>query len=67
MIGSTRSQQLMMAWDVKNWDQESTKVTQTQELMYVLDFHEFRIIHGRLKKKKSMFFLIYNFVSTKAC
>ncbi len=36
-----------MAWDVKNWDQKSNKVSQTKQLTYVLDFHEHRMIHGR--------------------
>jgi hypothetical protein len=50
MIQSTHSvyaQQLNMAWDVKNWDRKSTKANWTQELRDVLDFHEFKMIHGR--------------------
>jgi hypothetical protein len=45
MIRSTRStyaQGLKMAWDVKNWDQESIKVSSTQELTFVLDFYELK-------------------------
>jgi len=38
---------LKMAWDVKNWDQESTKVSQTQKLTNVFNFHESRMNHGR--------------------
>ncbi len=41
------ARQLKMAWDVKNWDQESTKVNQTQKLIIVLDFHKFKMIHGK--------------------
>jgi hypothetical protein len=50
MIQLTRSayaRRLKMAWDVKNWDRESTKVSWTQKLTIVLDFHESRMIHGR--------------------
>jgi len=50
MIQSTRStyaQRLKMTWDVKNWDQESTKTNRTKKLINVLDFHEFKLIHGR--------------------
>jgi hypothetical protein len=50
MIKSTRcvyAQQLKKAWDVKNWDRESNKTSQTKELIDVLDFHESRMIHGR--------------------
>jgi hypothetical protein len=36
-----------MAWDVKNWDQKSTKANRIKELIDVLDSHEFKIIHGR--------------------
>jgi hypothetical protein len=36
-----------MAWDVKNWDQEYTKLSRIQKLPIVLDFHEFRMIHER--------------------
>ncbi len=38
---------LNMAWDVKNWDWESTKASWTQKLTNVLNFHESKIIHGR--------------------
>ncbi len=50
MIWSTHSTyawQLKMAWDVKNWDQESTKANQKIKLIVVLDFYESRMIHGR--------------------
>jgi hypothetical protein len=50
MIRSTRcvyARQLKMAWDVKNWDRESSKTNQTKQLANVLDFHESRMIHGR--------------------
>jgi hypothetical protein len=33
--------------DVKNWDQESNKANRTKKLTNVLDFHEFKMIHGR--------------------
>ncbi len=50
MIQSTHcvyAQQLKMAWDVKNWDRESSKTSWTKQLVDVLDFHEFKMIHGR--------------------
>jgi len=50
MIQSTHSayaKRLKMAWDVENWDQESSKTSRTQELTNVLDFHKSRMIHGR--------------------
>ncbi len=50
MIRSTHcvyARQLKKAWDVKNWDRESNKTSQTKELIDVLDFHESRMIHGR--------------------
>ncbi len=50
MIRSTRftyAHRLKIAWDVKNWDQKSTKASWTQELTNVLDFHESKMIHGR--------------------
>jgi hypothetical protein len=28
-------------------DQESSKTSRTKELTYVLDFHEFKMIHGK--------------------
>jgi hypothetical protein len=49
MIWSIRSVyawRLKMEWDVKNWDRESIKASQTHELINVLDFHEFKMIHG---------------------
>jgi len=46
-ILSAYAQRLKMAWDVKNWDRKSIKVSRTQELTNVLDFHEFRMIHGK--------------------
>ncbi len=53
MIRSTRStyaQGLKMAWDVKNWDQESIKVSSTQELTFVLDFYELKwFMEGKQK------------------
>jgi hypothetical protein len=36
-----------MAWDVKNCNRKSTKASRKQELTNVLDFHEFKMIHGR--------------------
>jgi hypothetical protein len=36
-----------MAWDVKNWDRESSKTSQTKQLADVLDFHESKMIHGK--------------------
>jgi hypothetical protein len=50
MIRSTHSAyawRLIMAWDVKNWDQESTKASWTQELVDVLNVYESRMIHGK--------------------
>ncbi len=50
MIRSTRcvyARQLKTAWDVNNWDRESSKTSQTKQLADVLDFHESRMIHGR--------------------
>jgi hypothetical protein len=50
MIRSTRcvyAQQLKKAWDVKIWDREFSKISQTKQLADVLDFHESRMIHGR--------------------
>ncbi len=44
---STCAWWLKMAWDVKNWDQKSTKVSKTQKFINVLDFHESILIHGR--------------------
>ncbi len=50
MIQSTHyiyAWRLKMAWDVKNWDRESNKTSQTKQLTDVLDFYESRMIHGR--------------------
>jgi len=50
MIRSTRcvyARQLKTARDVKYWDQESNKTSQTKQLVDVLDFHESKMIHGR--------------------
>ncbi len=50
MIRSTHcvyARQLKTTWDVKNWDRESNKTSWTKQLVDVLDFHEFRMIHGR--------------------
>ncbi len=50
MIQSTccvYARQLKMTWDVKYWDRESNKTSQTKQLANVLDFHESRMIHGR--------------------
>ncbi len=50
MIRSTRcvyARQLKTAWDVKNWDRESSKTNRTKQLEDVLDFHESQMIHGR--------------------
>ncbi len=50
MIRFTRcvyARQLKIAWDVKNWDRESSKISRTKQLAEVLDFHESRMIHGR--------------------
>ncbi len=38
---------LKMAWDVKNCDRESSKISQTEQLTNVLEFHEIRMIYGR--------------------
>ncbi len=46
MIQSTHftfARRLKMAWDVKNWSQESTKTSCTQDLTIILDFHESNI------------------------
>jgi hypothetical protein len=50
MIRSTRcvyARQLKTAWNVKNWDRESSKTSQTKQLADVLDFHESKMIHGK--------------------
>ncbi len=50
MIRSIRcvyARQLKKAWDVKNWDREFNKVSRTKQLINVLNFHEFGMIHGR--------------------
>jgi hypothetical protein len=50
MIRSTHcayAQQLKTAWDVKNWERESSKTSRTKQLSDVLGFHESRMIHGR--------------------
>jgi hypothetical protein len=50
MIRSTRcvyAWWLKMAWDVKNWDQESSKANWTEQSTNVLDFHESKMIDGR--------------------
>jgi len=50
MIRSTRcvyARQLKTTWDVKIWDQESSKTSRTKHLADVLDFHESRMIHGK--------------------
>ncbi len=50
MIRSTPyayARQLKTAWDVKNWERESSKTSRTKQLSDVLDFHESRMIHGR--------------------
>jgi len=50
MIRSTHcvyARQLKTAWDVKYWDQKSSKTSRTKQLAHVLDFHESRMIHGR--------------------
>jgi len=50
MIRSTYcvyARQLKTTWDVKYWDQESNKTSRTKQLTDVLDFHEFKMIHGR--------------------
>jgi hypothetical protein len=41
------ARRLKMAWDVKNWDQESSKATWIEQLTYVLYFHESRMVHER--------------------
>jgi hypothetical protein len=41
------AQRLKMAWDVKNWDREFSKASQTEQLTDVLYFHESRMVHGR--------------------
>ncbi len=50
MIQSTRcvyARRLKMTWDVKNWDRESSKASQTKQLTDVLDFHLSIMIHGK--------------------
>ncbi len=50
MIRSTHcvyARQLKMAWDVKNWDRESSKTSRTKQLADVLNFHESKMIHGK--------------------
>jgi hypothetical protein len=50
MIRSTRyvyARQLKTAWDVQNWDRESSKTSRTKQLADVLDFHESTMIHGK--------------------
>ncbi len=50
IIRSTRcayARQLKTAWDAKYWDRESNKTSRRKQLAAVLDFHEFRMIHGR--------------------
>jgi hypothetical protein len=50
MIQSTccvYARQLKTAWDVKYWDQESSKTSRTKQLADVLDFDESKMIHGR--------------------
>ncbi len=57
-----------MAWDVKNWDQESTKANRTQKLTNVLDFHESKNDSWKVRKNNNLFlFLFYNFVSFEVC
>ncbi len=38
---------LKMAWDVKNWDRESSEASQIKQLTNVLDSHESKMVHGR--------------------
>jgi hypothetical protein len=38
---------LKMAWDVKNWDQKSSKICGREQLTNVLYFHESKMVHGR--------------------
>jgi len=50
MIQSTRfiyAWRLKMTWDVKNWDQKSSKTSRIEELTDVVDFHEFEMNHVR--------------------
>jgi hypothetical protein len=50
MIRSTHcvhARQLKTTWDVKIWDRKSSKTSRTKHLADVLDFHEFRMIHGK--------------------
>jgi len=50
MIRSTRlvyARRLKMAMDVKNWDRKSSQANRTKQLINVMDFHEFRMIHGK--------------------
>jgi len=41
------ARQLKMACEVKNWDRKSNKTSWTKQFIDVLDFHEFKMIHGR--------------------
>jgi hypothetical protein len=41
------ARQLKMAWDVKNWDQESNKIIRIEQITDVLYFHESRMVCER--------------------
>jgi hypothetical protein len=57
-----------MEWDVKNWDRESTKTSQTHELIDVLDFHEFKNDSWNVINNNNHCLLFFNnFVSSKVC
>ncbi len=52
---------------VKNQDQKSIKINRTQELIDVLDFHEFKMIHGKKETIIIIIKFIDNFISSKVC
>jgi len=55
---------LKMAWDVKNWDWESTKTSRIEKLTVVLDFHDSWKVRNN---NNQCLFYFYNFVSSKVC
>ncbi|CAK9265676.1 unnamed protein product [Sphagnum jensenii] len=61
MIRSTHceyARQLKTAWDVKYWDRESSKTSRTKQLVDVLDFHESRMINGRVQDQTKAQFVV---------
>ncbi len=41
------ARRLKMAWDVRNWDRESSTANWTEQLTDVLYYHESRMVYGR--------------------